>query len=140
MRSRRRHPIILITIGALLVLLPLLAYLQYEWQGQVSLALRAQMQEQMQRAADQFNKDFGRTPTDRYKSFQLVPTETGTPEERTARLRRQYEEAYAHWNEVAPNPRLVRNLLLVTPFDEFPTSVERLDRTTGKFESAPRKG
>jgi hypothetical protein len=140
MRSTRRQPFILITIGALFVLFPVLAYLQYEWQGQVSLALRAQMQEQMQRAADQFNVDFGRTVTDLYQSFQLVPPEVGTPAERRAQLRRQYEQAYAHWNEVAPNPRIVRNLFLVTPFDELPTSVERLDSATGKFQSAPAPG
>jgi signal transduction histidine kinase len=136
MRLKRRPTLILITIGALLVLLPMLAYLQYEWQGQVSVALRAQMQEQMQRAANQFNDDFGRTLTELYKSFQPVLPEKGAADERTAQLRAQYEKAYARWNEATPSQRLLGNLLLLVPSAESPTTVERLDRRTGKFELA----
>ena len=120
----------------LILLLPLLAYLQYQWQGQVSLALRAQMQEQMQRAANQFNDDFGLALTDVYKSFQPVLPEKGTPDERPVQLRRQFEELYARWNRTTQHPRLIRNVFLLAPFVESPAAAERLDRSTGKFEPA----
>jgi two-component system sensor histidine kinase SenX3 len=137
-RLRRRPPLILVTIGVLLVLLPLLAYLQYEWQGQVSQAMRAQMLEQMQRAARQFNDDFGRTLSELNKSFQPALGDEETPAERLSQLRRQYEELYARWSRTALHPQLVRNLYLIAPFDGPAKAVEHLNPSTGRFEPEPR--
>src|SRR5215468_11285243 len=98
------------TAIALLTLLPLLAYLQYRWQGQVSQALRAQLQEQMRRAAGQFAEDFDREIGRIYTTFQTSLPEAKTAESRAEQLRLRFSELYSHWAETAPYPKLVSDL------------------------------
>ena len=44
--------------GLLVVILPVLAYMQYRWVGQVSEGERERMQRNLETAADQFRADF----------------------------------------------------------------------------------
>ena len=90
----------------LLTLLPSLAYLQYRWQGQVSEALRTQLQEQMRRAAGQFSEDFDRELGRVYENFQASLPEGGQVDARIQQLRRNYAELYTRWVQTSsyPNP------------------------------------
>src|SRR5262245_35901795 len=60
MTAPRPSKALYIVIAALLVLLPLLAVLQYQWIGEVSQADRRQLQERLEQAGMQFANDFDR--------------------------------------------------------------------------------
>jgi signal transduction histidine kinase len=124
-----------ITVLILLTLLPLLAYLQYRWQGQVSEALRSQLQEQMRRAAGQFSEDFDREMGRVYENFQVnLPIEIndeGNPDA----LRRKYIELYSRWLQIAPHQSLVSDIYLLTEMKEAPSTIEHLRPDNLQFES-----
>jgi signal transduction histidine kinase len=132
--QKRKPPLILVMVAVLLVLLPLLAYLQYDWQGQVSEGLRDQMLKQMQRAAEQFTEDFDREINRVYARFQPLALDQGDPADKLQQLRRDYPVLYAQWNQTALYPQLVSDLYLVPRRDDS-AGIERLNAKTGQFES-----
>ncbi|HXO22336.1 MAG TPA: hypothetical protein VOA87_20645, partial [Thermoanaerobaculia bacterium] len=106
---RRDLPLLPLAIGAvLLVLLAVLAALQYRWIGQVSVMERQRMQASLATAAGHFTEDFDREVTRAFLYFHPEPDVQ--PAERPERAVRQYER----WLAEAPEPGLVRDLLLVT--------------------------
>jgi hypothetical protein len=58
--TERKLPLMLTLSGALIVLLALLAVLQYRWLGQVSAGERELMQASLRISADRFREDFNR--------------------------------------------------------------------------------
>jgi signal transduction histidine kinase len=131
---KRKPPLILIMVAVLLVLLPLLAYLQYDWQGQVSEGLRDQMLKQMQRAAAQFTEDFDREINRIYNRFLPPVLDQMDQADRLQQLRRDYAVLYAQWNQTALYPQLISDLYLV-PRSEAQPEIERLNPGTGLFEN-----
>ena len=85
-------------IGALLVLLPALAVLQYRWVGQVSIAERERMQRNLRNAAVQFRDAFDGEVGARVRRLQVGPT--------TARdgASDRYTDRYETWLETAEHP------------------------------------
>lgn len=67
---KRRIPFILLLVTTLLASLPVLAYLQYRWLGQVSEAERERMQGNLRRSVQQFREDFDRDLARAYLQFQ----------------------------------------------------------------------
>ncbi len=132
--SKRKPPVILFMVGILLVLLPLLAFLQYRWQGQVSEGLRGQMQSQMRRAAVQFGEDFDREIRRVYTSFQVGPLEESTPAAREQQLGRDYAELYRKWNQTAPYPSLISEIYLIPDTPDAAQRIQRLNTAGGAFE------
>ncbi len=110
----------------LLVLLPLLAYLQYTWLGKVSEGEREQMQASLRRAADEFRNDFDREISGVYSSFQPRPPLPGTSRE-------DYVESYFQWVKTARYPRLVNDVLLAEKSGAMPR-IQRLNPATMRFE------
>ena len=106
MRIRRRNlPVLLVIAGVLLVLVPLLAYLQYDWLGKVSEREREQMQAALRQALSQFSREFDREIARIFLQFESRPEPPQNPEA-------EYSKVYAHWNSSAPYPRLIRDLFL----------------------------
>src|SRR5262249_31614084 len=100
MRIRKRKPpLLLVIVGILFLLLPLLAYLQYDWLGKVSEREREQMQTALQRTLSQFTEDFDR------ELGRILIEFHGRPDE-GARTAADYAAIYARWNSSAPYPRL----------------------------------
>jgi len=133
-RPKRKTPLILLMVGVLLVLLPLLAYLQYQWQGQVSEGLRGQMQSQMRRAAAQFSEDFDREIRRVHASFQSGPIAAGSREDRERQIAQNYATLFQKWNQTAPYPSLVSDIYLVPQSNGEPDRIEKLNPSTAKFE------
>src|SRR5215467_13635583 len=121
---RQKRPGLLIVVAILILLLPLLAYLQYDWLGKVSEREREQMQAALRRTLGQFSQDFNREIARMFVQFQNRPIsgKQSLPE---------YEKLYAHWNATAPYPRLLRDIL----YDELDASgahrLQRLDESGG---------
>src|SRR5262245_10304251 len=134
MRPKRKPPLMLAMVGILLVLLPLLAYLQYDWQGRVSDGLREQMQSQMRRAATQFSEDFDREINRIYNIFQPRPIDS-SENDRERQLAHDYADILAEWNRTAPYAGLVSNIYLVPRLDASPLSIKRLEPVPQTFES-----
>ena len=97
---KRKPPLMLLLVIALLALLPLLAVLQYRWLGQVSEGEHERMKNNLNASAKQFSQDFDREVTAIFLAFQPAhPFSDQMQDDFTAR--------YRHWRDTAAHPRLV---------------------------------
>jgi signal transduction histidine kinase len=127
MRRTRKPILILVFAAVMLLLLPLLAWLQYQWLGKVSEGERQQMQANLFRLAEQLRDDFDRQISAVYSSFQPRPPLPGI-------TREDYVDAYFRWVSVASHPRLITEVLSAHVSDGQPR-LERLNPATRRFDS-----
>jgi signal transduction histidine kinase len=106
--SRQRLPV---AIAALLVvLLAVLAVLQWRWIGEVSALERQRMRASVLAAGSHFAEDFDKEVTRAFLFFHFFrPEPLEQPEDVLARVIGQYDR----WNAEAPYPGLVRDVFLV---------------------------
>jgi hypothetical protein len=122
----RKPPLVLVLVLALLLLLPVLAWFQYRWLGQVSEAERERMLSNLKRATNQFCQDFNQELTQAYIHFQA-----GEPI-RPDQLGAHYQQLWNEWRSKSPNSRLISDLYWVgNPIKD--SALTRLDPATGKF-------
>jgi signal transduction histidine kinase len=116
--------------GALLVLLPALAVLQYIWAGQVSEAERERMQRNLRNAALQFREAFDVEIARTILSLQVGPV--------TARdgSSEQYTDRYEAWLDTSEHPRLVSDIYVVDA-DGPDVRIRRFDPQGHTFEPTP---
>ena len=93
--------------GALLVLLPALAVLQYRWVGQVSTAERERMQRNLRNAAAQFREGFDGEIARAVISLQVGPQ---TAQEGASD---RYTDRYDTWLNTAAHPQVVAAIFLL---------------------------
>lgn len=103
---KRRTPFSLILVAALLLLLPVLAFLQYKWLGQVSQAERDRMKSNLHASAVQFAEDFDRELTRVYFHFQSEADSTKSAITKAS-------SKLAEWRTRSSFPKLVENLYWV---------------------------
>lgn len=126
----KRQPSLIFSLWlALLVLLPVLAYWQYRWQGEVSEALRDRMHRALQTSATQFGHDFDQEVTFAYVSLQDPPVSFGQVE--------PFAERYRRWAAAAAHPRLVRAVYEAEADEAGEFRFQRFVPATGAFESLP---
>jgi signal transduction histidine kinase len=93
--------------GALLVLMPALAVLQFRWVGQVSDAEQERMRRNVEIAAQQFRESFSQEVGRAWVDLQV----------RAAAVRDSnwegYADRYDQWSKEATHPGLVRNVYIV---------------------------
>lgn len=114
--SPRRVSAVTVLAGLVLLLVPALAYMQYQWLGQLSEAERERMQRTLRTAAAQFAVEF-----DTELSRALVSLQVDGPTIRDDNWT-GYAQRYTAWATSASDPRLVREVLLVDtrPGTELP--------------------
>jgi signal transduction histidine kinase len=121
-----------ITIAAVMVLLlAVLALLQWRWIGEVSAMERHRMKMSLFAAGSHFTEDFDREVTRAYLYFH--PGSMEPPEARLARVLRQYDR----WNAETPYPRLVRDVFLIRPGSDGGTGLEVLWPAEHRFVACP---
>ncbi|MDP2389418.1 MAG: hypothetical protein Q8N52_03740, partial [Acidobacteriota bacterium] len=105
-----------VLVGLVMLLVPALAYMQYQWLGQLSTAERERMQRTLRTAAAQFATEFD-TELSRALVGLQVDGATIRDENWTG-----YAQRYSAWTNSASEPRLVREVLLVDtlPGTELP--------------------
>jgi len=103
---RRPWPIGFIFSMGLVILLGLLAWLQYRWLGEVSQADRARRQTLLRQRAAEFADDFDREIARLYVSFQI---DGATIDHETSAFGARYDA----WRESARAPQIVRGIFLV---------------------------
>ena len=110
----RRISAVSILVGIVLLLVPALAWMQYQWLGQLSVAERERMQRTLRTAAAQFATDF---------DTEMARTLGGLQVE-SAQLRDEnwaaYAQRYTVWTNSVSVPQLVRDVWLV---DTLPGTV-----------------
>jgi signal transduction histidine kinase len=103
----RRVPAISILVGVVMLLVPALAWMQYQWLGQLSEAERERMQRTLRTAATQFANEF-----DTELSRTLVSLQVDGPTIRDSNWP-AYAQRYSAWANSTSEPRLVRDVWLV---------------------------
>lgn len=124
---RRKPPLSVLLVGILLLILPVFAYLQYQWLGKVSEGEREQMKANLERSATQFSDSFDREISRVYTAFQLEPRKSAST------MREDYALLYNYWLETAPLPGLVSDVLIAS-FESNGSRLERLNPETRLFE------
>jgi len=132
MRSRSLAQRLPIAIAAVMVLLlAVLALLQWRWIGEVSKMERHRMKMSLFAAGSHFTEDFDREVTRAYLYFH--PGSMEPPEARLSRGVRQYDR----WNAETPYPRLVRDVFLIRPDRDGGTGLEVLWPAEHRFVACP---
>src|SRR5688572_15594944 len=105
--ARTRGSAVSILVVIVMLLVPALAWMQYQWLGQLSEAERERMQRTLRTAAAQFANEFDTELSRTLVSLQ-VDGQTIRDQNWTA-----YAQRYSAWAASATEPRLVRDVWLV---------------------------
>src|SRR5262245_49479211 len=95
----------------LVVLLPVLAFMQYRWVGQVSEGERERMQRNLETAADQFRGSFD---LEIFRATNDLTVGVTTARDGASD---QYSERYTRWVNDAEHPQIVADIFLVDGAD-----------------------
>lgn len=108
----------MLIVVALLLLLPLLAMLQYRWLGQVSEGEREQLKWNLRTTARRFAQDFDRELTLAYAAFASAQGELDP---------KDYLTKYDRWQSTAQHPQLIREIFLARLDDNDHLTLKRLN-------------
>jgi signal transduction histidine kinase len=111
----------------LVILLPVLAFMQYRWVGQVSEGERERMERNLQTAAGQFRRSFENEITRAVLELEAGAT---TAQEGSSD---QYSERYTRWMSSTDHPQIVANIFLVDGADDR-LRLRRWNSATHVFE------
>ena len=123
--KRARVSPVTILVAIVMLLLPALAWMQYQWLGQLSEAERERMQRTLRTAASQFANEFDTELARTLVSLQVDG----------AALRDQnwngYAQQYSRWSTSVSEPRIVRDVWLVdTTPGTVVTSIDSAQRVS----------
>ena len=105
--GKRGVSAVTILVGVVMLLVPTLAWMQYQWLGQLSTAERERMQRTLRTAAAQFATEFDTELSRTLVSLQ-IDAQTLGDQNWTA-----YAQRYSMWASSVSEPRLVRDVWLV---------------------------
>ena len=121
-------------MALLFVLVPLLAYKQYEWLGQVSVSQREQMQKNMEQTSVQLVNDIEREIGRVGDGFNVGVLSGDTAAAREQNLKRDFVKLYTRWQRTSSNARLVNGLYLILDRGGERPELSRLNPLTSEFE------
>src|SRR5258705_7932728 len=125
---RRRAPALWLFMGLLVVLVCVLAVLQYNWIGDISANEQKKRQDDLQAAANKLSGDFNAQISIAGETLQ--PDE---PEVQEVGRQKAYENRYREWRASAPHPELFRRIAMA--YSEDGRAVLRsLNPATGLLE------
>src|SRR6476660_5232877 len=91
---------------ALLALLPVLAFIQYQWIGQVSDAARQRAKARLETSLEHLVTEFDSEITRAQMTFWQTPVDVDDP---FAGFARRYQD----WNRLAPYPQIIRDIYVI---------------------------
>jgi two-component system, OmpR family, sensor histidine kinase SenX3 len=121
-----RFPIFV--VGGLLMLLGVLAFLQYVWLGQISDGERERLQRNLHADTQRFAEDFNREIQSAYFNFQL------NADVWKQRKWNDFNERYKFWSGKTAYPNLVKEFYLIESAEK--QAVLRYNKETQEFETA----
>jgi len=107
-RIRRRTPVLWLFMGLLVVLVCVLAVLQYRWIGEISANEQKRRQADLQAAADKLSSDFNAV-----LSTAAAALQPDDQEVQTLGRYQAYEKHYREWRASALHRRLFRSVAVV---------------------------
>jgi signal transduction histidine kinase len=126
--ARRKFSLSLILALALVVLLPVLAIVQYKLLGQVSNSERERMQANLKSSATKFTQDFDREIARAFLCFQLIPSPDGK------NTIENYADRYDKWLATSPHPKLVSQVFRVESETDKGIHISELNKSSRRFE------
>jgi signal transduction histidine kinase len=105
---RRRAPVLWLFMALLVVLVCVLAILQYNWIGEISVNEQKQLQYDLQAAANKLSSSFNAELNSAAEALQ--PSEQQVQE---VGRQKAYESRYIEWHATAAHPRLFRRAAVV---------------------------
>jgi signal transduction histidine kinase len=118
----------LILVGLLLILLPVLAVLQYRWIGEVSTAERDRLESSLRVSSERFAIDFDAEFSRLANAFQIRDGFPSTAE--------PFVDRYQNWSEGNSYPRLIQAIYLLKLESEGNSEFYRVDLSGQKLEPA----
>ncbi|MBO0722163.1 MAG: HAMP domain-containing histidine kinase, partial [Blastocatellia bacterium] len=122
---KRRPPLVILLVIALLALLPSLAVLQYHWLGEVSKGERELMKSNLQSNIAQFCREFDREVKNAYLYFQAPESD------------RDFAARYRSWLDSSAHPRLVGGVYQTRIDESGNWRLQRFNSASGLFEPCP---
>lgn len=116
-----------IVAAAMLLLLPLLAWLQYRWLGQLSASEGEQMKTRLRAVAARLGQDFDQELARAYLAF------AAGAQEAAANAAHAYAVCYDRWLETAAYPGLVKAVWLAQPRPQGGLQLHQLNRPARSF-------
>lgn len=116
-----------IVAAAMLLLLPLLAWLQYHWLGQLSASEGEQMKTRLRAVASRLGQDFDQELARAYLAF------AAGAQEASANAAQAYAACYDRWLETAAYPGLVKAVWLAQPRQQSGLQLHQLNRPARSF-------
>ncbi|MEW5978860.1 MAG: HAMP domain-containing sensor histidine kinase [Acidobacteriota bacterium] len=109
MKLRREASWMVLLTLTLVVLLGVLAVLQYRWMGQVSRAEKERMQASLRAGAENFSRDFDREIARAHFTFDLaLPPDLSPPSNSISEMALRIAGKHHHWQQTAPFPGLIK--------------------------------
>jgi signal transduction histidine kinase len=134
MPGRFRPPMLAIA-AAMLVLIAVLAALQYRWLGRISDAERERLTATLGARADACAKDFDRELALAYMLFQLDPVIASAPvDEREVSLPARLTARHERWQATARYPKLIGEIYVTEPAGDRPARLQRFNSSTHLLE------
>jgi signal transduction histidine kinase len=129
---RNRSAVSLGFMGAVLLLLPVLAVLQYRWIGQVSQAERERMQANLLKITTRFSEDFDHELTDELMnlSVSFQRAHEIAPED----LSEEFARQYAKWHMTSQYPNLLKRICLIDSTQKGDHALSCFDSREGRFK------
>ena len=127
-QSRLGRPFVL--TGALIALLGLLAFLQYRWVGQVSVAERERLEASLRTATQELGEDLYRELARVGIGFGQGPPDSDTD------LAGQLDRHYDFWQMTAPYPDLIGDIYVAVPGREDALALRRFNPVSGLLDEA----
>lgn len=126
MKLQRDSLISLVVGGVLVVLLPLLAALQYRWLGQVSEGEREQMKASLQTTARRISEDFDQELTRAYIAY-------FSSQDKLLNDESSFAERHQRWLDIGHDARLVKAVFLASAKEEGELALRQYDASKNQF-------
>jgi signal transduction histidine kinase len=120
--------------AAMLVLIAVLATLQYRWLGRISDAERERLTAALSARADAFAKDFDRELALAYMLFQLEPALSGSAAPAAESLPARLAGRHERWQATARYPKLIRELYVTARAADGAVTLQRFNRPAALLE------
>jgi len=132
-RAPRPFPLVSVAVGALCILLAVLATLQYRWAGALGEAEHARLRASARTRAEAMGREFDTAVSGAFRALEMTATEVRSPD------RAAWAGRYDAWRRTAPWPELVKAVYLVDATGRL-LRLDRYDpaaRTFAPVEDAP---
>jgi two-component system phosphate regulon sensor histidine kinase PhoR len=115
---------LIVVIG---LLLPVLAFLQYRWLGELSRLEQRHRADNLRVAARRFSGDFDSELANLYQTFHVR-------EAKVAEAETELSNAYEAWSGSIAYPQLVKAVFWVEVFEEGPPRIRQLDAVNARLD------